>query len=72
MQEKNHSKVMLIFIFIIINNQGGVSVDMCKMDQIVNFNMEDFDVTVQPGVSRQTLNHYLKDYGLWFPVGTVN
>ena len=45
---------------------------MCKMDQIVSFNMEDFDVTVQPGVSRQTLNHYLKDYGLWFPVGTVN
>jgi len=48
--------------------KGGVSVDMCKMDQIVSFNMEDFDVAVQPGVSRQTLNHFLKDYGLWFPV----
>jgi len=48
--------------------QGGVCVDMCKMDQILNFNMEDFDVTVQPGVSRQTLNHFLKEHGLWFPV----
>ncbi|XP_057372461.1 probable D-lactate dehydrogenase, mitochondrial [Daphnia carinata] len=47
---------------------GGVSVDMSKMDQIVDFNPEDFDVTVQPGVTRKGLNHFLKDHGLWFPV----
>lgn len=43
--------------------------DMSKMDQIVDFNPEDFDVTVQPGVTRKGLNHFLKDHGLWFPVG---
>lgn len=42
---------------------------MSKMDQIVDFNPEDFDVTVQPGVTRKALNHFLKDHGLWFPVG---
>ena len=42
---------------------------MSKMDQITNFNPEDFDVTVQPGVTRMALNHFLKDHGLWFPVG---
>lgn len=47
---------------------GGVSVDMSKMDQITSFHPEDFDVTVQPGVTRKTLNYFLKDHGLWFPV----
>lgn len=42
---------------------------MSKMDQILNFNPEDFDVTVEPGVTRKALNHFLKDHGLWFPVG---
>ncbi|KAK2723621.1 hypothetical protein QYM36_002084, partial [Artemia franciscana] len=48
--------------------QGGVSIDLSKMDQITAFNPEDFDITVQPGITRQMLNHHLKDYGLWFPV----
>ena len=51
--------------------QGGVSVDMSKMDQITAFHPEDFDVTVQPGVTRKALNHFLKDHGLWFPVGII-
>lgn len=42
---------------------------MSKMDQITSFHPEDFDVTVQPGVTRKTLNYFLKDHGLWFPVG---
>ena len=42
---------------------------MSRMDQIVAFHPEDFDVTVQPGVTRKALNHFLKDHGLWFPVG---
>lgn len=42
---------------------------MSKMDQIVDFHPEDFDVSVQPGVTRKTLNHFLKDHGLWFPIG---
>jgi D-lactate dehydrogenase (cytochrome) len=46
-------------------------VDMSKMNKIVDFNPEDFDVTVQPGVTRKGLNHFLKDHGLWFPVGKI-
>jgi len=57
--------------FLFAYEKGGVSVDMSKMDQIVDFNPEDFDVTVQPGVTRKGLNHFLKDHGLWFPVGKI-
>ena len=48
--------------------QGGVCIDTGKMDQIVQVNNEDFDVTVQPGVTRRQLNQYLKDTGLFFPI----
>ena len=49
--------------------QGGVSVDMTKMNEILEVNAEDFDVTVQAGVTRNQLNNYVRDTGLWFPVG---
>ena len=49
--------------------QGGISIDLTKMDKITDLNPEDFDVTVEPGVKRSDLNHYVKDAGLWFPVG---
>ncbi len=41
------------------------------MDQIESLNVEDFDVSVQPGVTRKALNRYLRDTGLWFPVGEI-
>ena len=40
------------------------------MNEVLEFNPEDFDVTVQTGVTRNQLNNYVKDSGLWFPVGT--
>ena len=49
--------------------QGGICIDLTKMDKIIDLNPEDFDVTVEPGVKRDDLNHYVKDAGLWFPVG---
>lgn len=39
------------------------------MDQVLDLHPEDFDVTVEPGVTRKALNSYLRDTGLWFPVG---
>ena len=39
------------------------------MDQIRDLHAEDFDVSVEPGVTLHTLNTYLRDTGLWFPVG---
>ncbi|XP_033941798.1 probable D-lactate dehydrogenase, mitochondrial isoform X3 [Pseudochaenichthys georgianus] len=47
---------------------GGVCFSLRNMDQVLDLHPEDFDVTVEPGVTRKALNSYLRDTGLWFPV----
>ncbi len=47
---------------------GGLCIDMHTMDAILQVNNEDLTVTVQPGVTREQLNHYLRDTGLFFPI----
>ncbi|EFL90785.1 FAD-binding oxidoreductase [Ahrensia sp. R2A130] len=47
---------------------GGISVDLMKMNAILSVNAEDLDVTLQPGVTREDLNMYLRDQGLFFPI----
>ena len=47
---------------------GGVTLDMTRMNRIVEIRPADLDVTVQPGVTRQTLNNELQKQGLFFPV----
>ena len=49
--------------------QGGICIDVSEMKSIVEVNKEDFDCTVEAGVTRNQLNSYLRDTGLWFPVG---
>ncbi|AXB78829.1 FAD-binding oxidoreductase [Novosphingobium sp. P6W] len=48
--------------------EGGISLDMSRMDRVLTVNSEDFDVTVEAGVTRVALNNYLRDAGLFFPV----
>ncbi|MDO9092133.1 MAG: FAD-linked oxidase C-terminal domain-containing protein [Rubrivivax sp.] len=48
--------------------QGGVSVDVSRMDKILSVNAEDLTVTVQAGVTREQLNREIKDTGLFFPI----
>ncbi|XP_067853858.1 probable D-lactate dehydrogenase, mitochondrial [Heptranchias perlo] len=48
--------------------RGGVCFDLTKMDKIVGLNTVDFDVTVEPGVTRKGLDNHLRGSGLWFPV----
>lgn len=48
--------------------KGGVCFSLRNMDQILDLHPEDFDVTVEPGVTRKALNSYLRETGLWFPV----
>ncbi len=48
--------------------QGGISVDLSRMDRIVHVNAEDLTVTVQAGVTREQLNREIRDTGLFFPI----
>jgi D-lactate dehydrogenase (cytochrome) len=48
--------------------QGGLSVDLSQMNQVVAVNPEDLTVTVQAGVTRKQLNAEIKDTGLFFPI----
>ena len=48
--------------------QGGLSIDLSQMNQIVAVNPEDLTVTVQAGVTRKQLNVEIKDTGLFFPI----
>ena len=47
---------------------GGVSIDMNEMNKILAVHAEDLDVVVQPGVTREAVNEYLRDTGLFFPI----
>jgi len=48
--------------------QGGISIDVSRMNQVLIVNAEDLTVTVQPGITRKALNDAIKDTGLFFPI----
>lgn len=47
---------------------GGVCIDMSRMAAVLDVHLEDGDVVVQPGITREDLNAHLKGSGLFFPV----
>lgn len=47
---------------------GGICLDLSRMDQVIAVHAEDADCVVQPGITRETLNAYLRDTGLYFPI----
>ena len=49
--------------------QGGVCLDVSQMKNIVEVNAEDFDCTIESGVTRGELNSFIRDTGLQFPIG---
>jgi D-lactate dehydrogenase (cytochrome) len=48
--------------------QGGVSVDVSRMNAVVSINAEDLTATVQAGVTRKQLNEAIRSEGLFFPI----
>ena len=48
--------------------QGGLSLDLSRMNRVLQVHAEDLTVTVQPGVTRSQLNREVKDAGLFFPI----
>jgi D-lactate dehydrogenase (cytochrome) len=48
--------------------QGGISIDVGRMNKVLAINAEDLTVTVQPGVTRKQLNEEVKSTGLFFPI----
>ena len=48
--------------------QGGISIDVGRMNRVLAVNPEDLTVTVQPGVTRKQLNEEIKSTGLFFPI----
>ncbi len=51
--------------------QGGISIDVGRMNRVLAVNPEDLTVTVQPGVTRKQLNEEIKSTGLFFPIDPV-
>jgi D-lactate dehydrogenase (cytochrome) len=47
---------------------GGISLDTSRMARVLEVNREDLDCTVEPGITREALNTYLRDTGLFFPL----
>src|ERR671916_734238 len=51
-----------------IPKDGGVSLDLARMDAILEVRPDDFLARVQPGLTHESLNARLEEYGLFFPV----
>ena len=48
--------------------QGGISLDLSRMNKVLSINADDLTVTLQPGVTRKQLNEAVKSAGLFFPI----
>ncbi|MGH6980674.1 MAG: FAD-binding oxidoreductase [Stellaceae bacterium] len=48
--------------------EGGICLDVSRMNKVLRVSPDDLDCTVECGVTRKQLNDYLRDTGLFFPI----
>ena len=52
----------------VVGNENGITISLEKMNKILNVNVEDFDCRVQACVTKEQLNDYLREDGVFFPI----
>ena len=52
----------------VLATQGGLCIDVSRMNRVLEVNASDLDVRVEPGVTRKQLNSEIRDSGLFFPI----
>ena len=52
----------------VLGNEDGITICLEKMNKILSVNAQDFDCRVQACVTREQLNEYLREDGVFFPI----
>ena len=52
----------------VVGNDKGITISLEKMNKILSVNVEDFDCRVQACVTKEQLNDYLREDGVFFPI----
>ena len=52
----------------VVGNEKGITISLEKMNKILSVNAEDFDCRVQACVTKEQLNEYLREDGIFFPI----
>ena len=52
----------------VVGNDKGITISLEEMDKILSVNAADFDCRVQANVTREKLNEYLREDGVFFPI----
>jgi D-lactate dehydrogenase (cytochrome) len=52
----------------VVGNENGITICLEKMNKVLSVNAEDFDCRVQACVTKEQLNDYLREDGVFFPI----
>ncbi len=52
----------------VVGNKNGITISLEKMNKVLSVNAGDFDCRVQANVTREQLNEYLREDGVFFPI----